>query len=515
MLTETHQAALRDPSYHRYLMFGQADEERAQQLGRPLLEHEQQSRLPWPQLEMVRRVEQAIADRAGEVITVRSARQSGKNEVEAFLECRALSIFRAIPGSTWVRMAPTYVPQLTNSKHRLEKHTRNDPLIGGRVQGRAGHIVQLGEAKVRFLSAGKHAQVIGETASIALSMDEGHKIDQAKYEEEISPFTASVNAPVLLWGVAADNLDLLQEYVDRNVEADRKVPHRRRRHLEYPAEVWCDLSPFYAAHYEGKVRALGVDHPVIKTQYRMIPVDALGGYLNDAQRRILFSGDHPRLSGPRDGMSYGLVVDLGGQSEIDAGDDQVRMEEPGRDYTMAWILEWDPAAIAEPYPDVRIVDGHWWVGREHMSVAPELVRTCKHWRIVSGAIDARGVGEAVAMFVSNHVPNVEAYKATDVSVSEDCYALLARLNCGLVKFWRADPAADEYRREMEAQARHTRYSIQGHDLMKLIKPTGAKTTNLHIDGMKALTYLHRAIQGEPGVMAFYRRRVALQKEGKT
>lgn len=482
-------AALRDPAFHRYLMFGAADAVLASRLGRELRTGEAQGRLPWPQLEIVRRVERAIAERSGEVITVRMARQTGKNETEGFIECRALAVFRGIPGSVYIRCAPTWKPQIVNSKLRLEKFTKADPLVRGKVRNREGYIVECGGAQVHFLSAGPTANVVGATASIALSVDEAHKIDRGKFEEDLGPFTASTNAPTVMWGVAADKLDMLHEYHERNRGTDR--------FLEYPADVWCELSSAYAAHYAGRVAALGKDHPVILTQYDLVDVESAGGYLNAAQRAALFSGDHPRLTAPRDGMAYALLVDIGGESEQEGDDEALRGDDPGRDYTWVHVVEWDLRAPVLPYPEARIVEAFWWTGRQHMAVAPELVRIARAWRVSSGVIDARGVGEAVAMEVSRAVPCVEPYKASAPDVSADCYDLLARLNTGRVRFWKADPAADPEYREMAAETRHTRYEIRGHDLMRLTKPRGTGAAGLHIDALKALTYLHRALGG-PG-----------------
>ena len=479
-------AAVADPSFHRHLMFGKADRIRETQMGRELHAHETGARLPWPQLQTLRRVERAVADRRGEIIAVLMARQTGKNECEGFLEARALSIWRGIPGSVWVRTAPTLKPQLINSKIRLEKHLLNDPLVRGRWAKREGFIYESGGAQIQFLSGGPNANVVGGTASIALSVDEAHKIDRGKFQEDLSPFTASTNAPTVLWGVAGDKLDLLHEYREKNERTDRL--------LLFPAETWCELSPAYAGHFEARVKDLGADHPVILTQYRLIAVDSMGAYLNALQRSALFSGDHPRLAAPRPGMSYGVVVDLGGESEQQMDDEDLRLEQPDRDYTMAWIFEWDPKQRPDDFgrTDVRIVDGVWWIGRAHSAVLPDLATYCRRWGVERGVSDARGVGEAVSLGLAKKVPAVEPYKATAPEVSTDCYGLLAWVNAGRVTFWKADPAADPDLREIQAQARHTRYEIRNHDQMRLTKPKGIGSGGLHIDGVKALTYLPRA-----------------------
>jgi len=505
---EDRLAAVRDPEYHRHLMFGAGDRARELALGRELGAHERQARLPGPQLEIVRRVERAIAERNGDVISVLMARQSGKNECEGLLEARALSIWRGIPGSNWIRTAPTLKPQLVNSKLRLEKHLMHDPLTRGRWAKREGYIYESGDAQIQFLSAGPNANVVGATASIALSVDEAHKIDKGKFDEDLAPFTASTNAPTILWGVAADKLDMLHEYREKAAGTDRV--------LCYPAEIWCELSPAYRGHYEERVRHLGGhDHPIILTQYRLIPVESQGAFLNDIRRAALFAGDHPRLEAPRAGMAYGIVIDIGGESEQELDDAELRQVEPERDYTMAWILEWDPrqAFGVDGKRDVRIVNGIWWVGRAHMDVLPELVTLCKTWGVRGGVSDGRGVGEAVSMALEKKIPAVKSYKASTEDVSQDCYATLAWIDCGRLKFWKGNPAADEQLREMQGQARHTRYQIRGHQQMRLAKPVGAGARGLHIDGVKALTYLHRAMEpsGVDSFLTFLDRQLEKQK----
>jgi hypothetical protein len=217
--------------------------------------------------------------------------------------------------------------------------------------------------------------------------------------------------------------------------------------------------------------------------------------MNDAQRTALFSGKHPRLGAPRDDMSYGFVVDVGGQAETQMDDDELRMEQPDRDSTMCLVLEWDPREIVPTlsYPDVRIVNAYWWTGEKHLEAAEKLVALAQHWHVSDGAIDARGLGEAQAMHLHSEVPCIEAYAATSPDVSADCYDLLARLNQGKVRMWRADPAQDPEYREILEQARHTRYEIRSHDLMRLTKPTGTRSTGKHIDAIKAMTYTRHAI----------------------
>lgn len=515
LTTEDVYAAIQDPAYHRHLLFSDSDKLLQAQLKRPLLQHETQGKLRGPQQEVMERVEKAMACKDGEIITVLFSRQTGKNEVEAMLECRALSIFHGIPESKWIRTAPTWKPQIVNSKHRLEKCLDQDPLIqmAGGYRPREGFIYQSGHCQVMFLSGGATSNVVGATASLCLSVDEAHKIDAGKFEEDFMPFTASTNAPSVLFGVAADELDLLHEYRSLNEGTDRSIV--------VPWDVWAEESPAYAAHCAGRVKKLGESHPVWLTQYCLKAVQSIGGYLSPKQQASLFSGEHPPLERPREGMRYGLLIDVGGESEIDADPATIMELEPGRDYTWVWVFEWDPRQRWDLYPEIRIVNAHWWPGVEHLGLVPTLVKLCKWWNVSSGVGDARGVGEALINGLSKHIPGILAYKASQMTASEDCFDLLARINAGTVLMWKGatsdEATARAYPLHQEAmlEARHTKYKITGHEYMNLCKPTGLGSTAKHIDAIKALTYLHRALkQPHVGLMAHMQQELEKQQEEK-
>ncbi len=507
--------AITDPAYHRALMFAEADDIRAEQLGRPLVFPEAQAEMPWPQVQCIDRWEEAIADKEGEILTCLSSRQTMKNETEAMAECRLLSIFQGIPGSTYIRTAPTWKPQIVQSKIRLEKHIDADPLLDqSKVRQREGFIVQYGKGMLQFMSGGATSNVVGATASIGLSIDEAHKIDANKFEEDFMPFTASTNAPCIMWGVAADELDLLHEYRLHGEGTDRS--------MVYPWDIWAELSEPYAKHCENRKSKLGESHPIWLTQYCLKAVQSAGAYLKDHHRTALFSGDHPQLSAPRAGMAYGILIDIGGESELDADDEAIRAEEPTRDSTCGVIFEYDSAQAVDhtTFNDVRLVTGFHWTGKQHLAVIEgdrdiikDLSALAKHWQVRSGVCDARGVGHAVAKALHRRIPCILPYEASQSSVSEDCYDLLARLNAGKVTAWRADPDADDFIRELGEQCRHTRYTITGHELLKIVKPTGTGSTGLHIDMVKMLTYLHRAMDSShSGLLDHMRAELARRKE---
>lgn len=436
-----------------------------------------------PEIETINLIEKHIALQTGKTITVRSARQTMKNECSAMIALRMLGVYQN-RGGTYIRTAPTWKPQIVNSMKRVENFIRADPVID-HYRPRHGYIFEYGNADVTFLSTDKHANVVGATASIALDIDEAHKVDKGKFEEDFGPMTAFHNVPTIMWGVAADKQDLLYEYLQYNLEQNPDCV------LQYPASIWCELLPQYAKHYEERRAKLGADHPVILTQYDLVDVDAIGGYFTKAQQTSLLSGDHEQCSAPKDSKSYVITIDIGGEAETEESNPLVKAE-GGRDSTVALIWEVDHEDEVNDYPMCRLVDTHWWTGKSlgdepsglpgQQSILLKLLQTWEPHHVV---VDGRGVGEQIANYLDIEW-GVEVYKASAVSVSEDCYGLKAMINNDRVKAFRNDQSP-EYK-ELVRQIKHTGYEIRSHDMMRIVKPHGKG----HIDMAKAMTYLYRA-----------------------
>jgi hypothetical protein len=440
-----------------------------------------------PQAEAIKLIERHIHNKTGKVITVRSARQTMKNECSAMLCVRALEYYRD-SGGTYIRTAPTWKPQMINSKQRVEKFLKMDPLINGDYKRREGFILQHGQAQVLLLSTDKQANVVGSTASIALDIDEAHKVDKGKFEEDFGPMAAYHNVPIIMWGVAADKQDLLYEYVQHNLEHDPEL------NLSYPASIWCELMPQYAKHYEERVRKLGPDHPVILTQYDLVDVDTLGGYLKPHHITSLLHSEHQRYHAPRSDADYIVTIDIAGEAESEE-EDPLKKSRGAKDSTVALIFEVDPEDRVNDYPACRLVDIHWWTGKplaDEPSGLPGqqsiLLKLLKQWKPKLTVVDSRGVGEQLAKYLAKHHSGVLTYAADSASVSQDCYGLLALINNERLKVFCNDDSA-EYA-ELCRQLKRCRYEIREHDRMRLIKPAGQG----HIDMVKALSYLYRAIK---------------------
>ena len=425
-------------------------------------------------------------------MTILSSRQTGKNETAALLQRRHLWRKQDSPHiASWIRTAPTHEPQIVNSKKRLQELLQLDtkkvvhhPLfLNQKLIQSEGYIWRFGNATVEFMSSGPTSNVVGATASECLDMDEAHKVDKEKFDEDFAPFTASTNAGTLLWGVASDGLDTIEWYRENNRE--NKQAHLN---LYYPCDIWAEVSPTYRGHLENRVKALGWDHPIIKTQYRLIPVSQEGTFINKTQAAMLFQSEHDRELGPRPGATYEMLIDVAAGNEDFNPDSQfVGEEDTATDSTVVWIYE-VTSEIAQNniFPVVLLRNMYWWTGvslPDQEDQIKELIRT---WRVQKVTIDGVGVGrqmsEALEKSFGPYV--VQKYIANNSSVSEDCFDLLARLNYGAVKMFRNDSSSEW--QEFERQVGWTKYSAN-KGKMNLTKPSSDK----HIDMVKALTYINR------------------------
>jgi hypothetical protein len=443
-----------------------------------------------PQAEIMRKAERHIDEHRGGVMPIMLPRQSGKNQIAAELQRRHLwrRQFSRFP-ATWVRTAPTHRPQIVNSKKRLRdvmqlsaKNRIGHPLFeGARLIKEEGYIWRLGMASVEFMSSGAHSNVVGATASTCLDMDEAHKVDKAKFDEDFAPFTADTAAATILWGVASNGLDTLEAYRQKNLEDGRP-----ELNLYYPCDIWMDIHPAYRIHVEDRVNALGWDHPIIKTQYRLISVAAEGRFLSEAQVRSLLSGDHERQRKPRPGRCYEMLIDVAGGNEDFNPDSRIEGEEDTTtDSAIIWIYEVTPVLSSNGiFPVIRLVNLTWSTGAALPRFEQEVDETIKFWNPSKVTIDAVGAGQQLAeSMVAKYGPQtVNAYKASSTSVSEDCFDLLARLNYNSVLMFQ-DDGSPEWA-EFERQCGWTKYASD-KGKMKLIKPEATK----HIDMVKGLTYI--------------------------
>jgi hypothetical protein len=239
---EALERALEDPEFHREHI-----------VGKPLF---------WPQVVVAKAIERAMAAREAETICVRSSRQTMKNEVSGLIEARALVRHQHVGGSI-VKTAPTYEPQVTTSKHRLEERTAEDPLVEGKIRWREGNIAQYGNAKVQFLSLDKKARIEGATASLLLEVDEAHLTDEKSFEDKAGPMPGFWAAPKVLWGVAGAKQDMLYRRMSHQLGGPPSAGIIQEKNVfQFPASLWCELNPRWAKTYENtRATSVGTTRP--------------------------------------------------------------------------------------------------------------------------------------------------------------------------------------------------------------------------------------------------------------
>src|SRR5712692_400809 len=333
------------------------------------------------QLLAARAIADSVLRQRGRTFTIMMARQMGKNELSAHLEAYLLYVHR-LEGGTIVKAAPTFKPQLINSKMRLERVLSCLPGSMPRaVRSRFGYIMQLGEAAIHFLSAEESSNVVGATADLLLEIDEAQDVSEEKYLKDFRPMASTANTTAVLYGTAWSRDTMLARQRDANLRDDPSA------HFEFPWTELAAISPSYRGFVEGEIRRLGEDHPIIRTQYLLETIDGAGKLFGPEQLELL-RGSHLRLASREEDAVYVAGVDVAGEAE-QAPDEFLRSARPRKDSTVVTIarVSHPPDLLGEPL--IEIVQHHWWTGRDHSTQYSALLELLKaRWRSASVWVDA-------------------------------------------------------------------------------------------------------------------------------
>jgi hypothetical protein len=325
------------------------------------------------------------------------SRQAGKNEVSAQLEAYLLNLFQR-KGGFMVKAAPTYRPQLVNSKLRLEEVLDND-WNRGKVRTREGYMTFLGRAAVVFLSADPGSSVVGATASIMLECDEAQGVDEEKWEIDFTPMAASTNATRVYYGTVWTSKTMLAKLV-RQLRREEEADGQKRVFYMNWEEVAKEV-PAYGEHVRKEIARKGRHHPLIKTQYYLEEIDAEGRMFDD-RRQALMQGDHVRVRTPDAGRVYAATLDVAGEDEEKTGD-ELRTAKPRKDLTVATVFEVDLETVRDPLlaaPSYRVVDVLSDVGTKHTLLYGKLRGYFEQWQVRWIVADASGVGAGLVSFLS-------------------------------------------------------------------------------------------------------------------
>jgi len=269
-------------------------------------------------------------------------------------------------------------------------------------------------------------------------------------------------------GTTWDGATLLEEVKETNLELERQ--DGVKRHFRYDWEEVARYNPAYRAYVEAERERLGENHPLFRTQYRLLTVAGGGGFLS-AQQRAQLRGEHARRHGPAAGKIYVAGIDIAGE-EGDA-----LSPNPRRDATVVTIGEVEYRTVdGVMQPSIRVVEHYWWTGKRHTDLYTQMVDILKNvWKCRRVAVDATGIGEPVSSFLRKALGSrVVPFKFTQPSKSELGFNLLAAVNSGRLKVYAGDGSAEyrEFWREMENARSHYRPSrtmnfyvdpARGHD----------------------------------------------------
>lgn len=393
------------------------------------------------QNEIARAVLDSIENSRGLTFSVEIARQGGKNELSAHIELLLLTMYMAKGGSA-VKCSPTFKPQTIISMMRL-KQRLDDFGFSGIWNTDMGYIIRLGAARQIFLSAEESSSVVGHTADILLEIDESQDVSKAKYSKEFRPMASSTNATTIHYGTTWDDSTLLEEIKLGNLELEQK--DGIKRHFRFDWQEVARYNPNYRSFVEAERTRLGDDHPLFLSQYALLPVRSGGGFFSRAQVAQL-QGTHPRLR-CRDAREriYVAGVDIAGEAEVT---EELELTVKSRDATVITIAEisFPTSDIVIEGPCIRVVEHYCWVGRRHTELYRQMVDILKNtWGCHRVAVDATGVGEAVASFLRSALGNrVMPFKFTQASKSALGFNLLAAVNSGRLKLYKGD-GSDDYR----------------------------------------------------------------------
>ncbi|TVX92212.1 terminase [Paenibacillus agilis] len=402
------------------------------------------------QLEVVDAIIYSCLAAQGWQFTVMQTRQSGKNEESAFIEQYLLLYgwYHGIPVSG-VKFAPVHKPQVQASMDRLEG--ADAPDAGGmagsiltkklyrKSDGYKYHIGKPRDSnKWAFLSINPTANVASQTAFTLLEGDEAQDIDSAKWERDAQPMGSFKNATTVFWGVAWTKESHIYKAMQQSYEMEKRLEddlgYRPKLVFKIDAHrVIASGNDSYKKAFENQVARLGVNHIAIQTQYLLNFVDSIGRYFDEEQLKLIFADSpYDMRQGPKPGSRYAFAIDVAGQEENPTGQQEVEAGKHKRDATQLVIGELMPDGVLVP------VCFYQWVGRGHTEQRSQIKTILKHWGTVGGVCDATGIGEPLAYWLIEQLPDmlIEAYKFKaegDENKSKLGYLVYATVQAGMFK----------------------------------------------------------------------------------
>ena len=347
-------------------------------------------------------------------------------------------------------------------------------------------MVTVGNARVMFLSAHEQSNVVGATADLLLEVDEAQDVDEEKFAKEFLPMAAAQNATIVLYGTPWTKDTLLAKYKALNLAHEERTGEQR--HFSFPWQVGAEANPRYGAAVKAQIRQRGGDDLVIRTQYKLEEVDDATGFFTPPLQAAL-QGTHTRQQQPCSDAHYVAAVDVAGEETAAQQSGQSR-----RDSTVVLIGEriWrhDPV-MGFALPAVNVVNAYQWTGLPTTEQYARLVRLLgEEWRVQQAVIDATGMGDALARFLSARLGGnrIEPFTFTAQSKSTLGYDLRTLAGSGRLQLWTGD-GSPEYR-ECWQQVRRCQLALHPGNRISFRVPTGQG----HDDYVMALAMLARTVE---------------------
>ncbi len=410
------------------------------------------------QAEILRTIARSVLAHDGQEYVVTMSRQAGKNELSAHLETYLLNRYRTRGGQI-VKCAPTFAPQCVNSIVRLVKCLSND-WNRATWSSQLGYIIKLGLASVQFLSAHPSAAVLGATADIMLECDEAQDVDIARFQKDFLPMAASTNAVRVYYGTAWTSATLL-------AQAAATLPPQN----VFRVDCWriAEEVPAYGEFVKRQMARLGIDHPIVRTQYLLQEIDEQAGMFSGLI--VQMHGDHPPGERAISGHDYALLLDVAGEAESPSPPAPLPEGEGSwgeGDSTALTIVELDYSTLATlGLPTYRVVHRRRWLGTKHPVLYAQLLDLARIWSARYIVVDATGVGAGLASFLSRALgPRVIPFHFSTKTKSELGWNFIATIQTGRFKDYATD-AGDAEQVEFWRQVSGTRYTIHpgpGHTM---------------------------------------------------
>jgi hypothetical protein len=421
------------------------------------------------QVEIADAIIDSIIGNKGINFTVMLARQMGKNETSAILESYLLCAYES---GTIIKGAPTFVPQITNSRLRLLSMLDND-FTRDRIWKSYGHMIGLAPSakearnqkgpRIAFYSTQEESNVVGATASLLLEIDEAQDVSPSKFSKDFRPMASTTNATTILYGTAWAEDTLLAMTKAHNIELEQQ--DGIKRHFEY---TWRELAKYndnYRKFVESEIARLGPEHITIRTQYELQPISGAGFLLNELQRHMI-KGQHSWQYGPEDFEFYVASMDVGGEEQRAKQGEEIKNNK--RDSTVITIARVGMNDLG--LPALEVVHHQWWTGKDFLEQYAMTIELCEIWSVHKLVVDRTGLGNQMSSMLTTKLgeERVVPFNFSRPSKSELTYHFLSLVNTGRLKIYAPDDAPQDVYSECWKQLKLARYTIPGEGLLSMM-----------------------------------------------